>query len=394
MGKVVRPVCECEYKKAVRPVKTAKEATVPPRGRAAFEETKRNSINKDMKGSSNTIISDSLVADVRAIIEDGRQRAYAAAGRIALQTYWNIGRRIVEEEQQGNSRADYGKRLIPALADMLTIKYGSGYSKRNLAYYRKFYLEFKDTEILHTLVQNLNWSHIRRLLSVSNPQAREWYLKTASTDMWSVKTLDRNISSQYYERRLAAQRSNTAIPAQPNASDPMEYIKNPMVAEFMGFRRDNNYSEDQLEQALVNNLEKFILELGRGFAFVERQQHIVTDTADFYIDLVFYNFKMKRFVIFELKTHKLTHQDIGQLDMYVRMYDDLVKSPDDAPTIGVLLCTDTDTTIARYSVLHDNEQLYATKYMTYMPTEEELRREIEQQKEFFRLQQKQQNEEE
>lgn len=195
-----------------------------------------------MKGSSNTIISDSLVADVRAIIEDGRQRAYAAAGRIALQTYWNIGRRIVEEEQQGNSRADYGKRLIPALADILTIKYGSGYSKRNLAYYRKFYLEFKNTEILHTLVQNLNWSHIRRLLSVSDPQAREWYLKTASTDMWSVKTLDRNISSQYYERRLAAQRSNTAIPAQPNASDPMEYIKNPMVAEFMGFKRDNNYS--------------------------------------------------------------------------------------------------------------------------------------------------------
>ena len=159
-----------------------------------------------------------------------------------------------------------------------------------------------------------------------------------------------------------------------------------MVAEFMGFRRDNNYSEDQLEHALVDNLEKFILELGRGFAFVERQQHIVTDTADFYIDLVFYNFKMKRFVLFELKTHKLTHQDIGQLDMYVRMYDDLIKSSDDAPTIGVLLCTDTDNTIARYSVLNDSEQLYAAKYMTYMPTEEELKQEIEQQKEFFRLQ--------
>lgn len=166
-----------------------------------------------------------------------------------------------------------------------------------------------------------------------------------------------------------------------------------MVAEFMGFRREINYSENQLEQALVDNLEKFILELGRGFAFVERQQHIVTDTADFYIDLVFYNFKMKRFVIFELKTHKLTHQDLGQLDMYVRMYDDLVKSPDDAPTIGVLLCTDTDSTIARYSVLHDSDQLFAAKYMTYMPTEEELRNEIEQQKEFFRLQHSKQNDE-
>jgi len=334
-------------------------------------------------GKSKIIISDSLVADVRNIIEEGRKRAFSVAGQVAILTYWNVGRRIVEEEQQGNARADYGKGLIPALADKPTAEYGAGYGRRNLAYYRKFYLEFNDLAILHTRVQNLNWSHIRRILSVSNPEAREWYLKTAANDMWSVKTLDRNISTQYYERRLAAQREDIAMPAPQSGSDPMEYIKNPMVPEFMGFHRDNNYSESQLEQALVDNLEKFILELGRGFAFVERQQHIVTDTADFYIDLVFYNFKMKRFVIFELKTHKLTHQDIGQLDMYVRMYDDLVKGTDDAPTVGVLLCTDTDSTIARYSVLHDNEQLYAAKYMTYMPTEEELRNEIEQQKRFF-----------
>ena len=324
---------------------------------------------------NNIIISDSLVADVRNIIEEGRKRAFSVAGQVAILTYWNVGRRIVEEEQQGNARADYGKGLIPALADRLTAEYGTGYGRRNLAYYRKFYLEFNDLNILHTHVQNLNWSHIRRILSVSNPEAREWYLKTAADDMWSVKTLDRNISTQYYERRLAAQREDIAMPAPQSGSDPMEYIKNPMVAEFMGFHRDNNYSESQLEQALVDNLEKFILELGRGFAFVERQQHVVTDTADFYIDLVFYNFKMKRFVIFELKTHKLTHQDIGQLDM--------VKGTDDAPTVGVLLCTDTDSTIARYSVLHDNEQLYAAKYMTYMPTEDELRNEIEQQKRFF-----------
>lgn len=334
--------------------------------------------------NSKVIISDSLVADVRNIIEEGRRHAFSAAGQIAILTYWNVGRRIVEEEQQGNARADYGKNLIPALADRLTIEFGTGYGRRNLAYYRKFYLEFSDLEILHTRVQNLSWSHIRRILSVSNPEARNWYIKTAAEDMWSVKTLDRNISTQYYERRLAAQREDIAVPAPlQSESDPMEYIKNPMVAEFMGFHRDSNYSESQLEQALVNNLEKFILELGRGFAFVERQQHIVTDTDDFYIDLVFYNFKMKRFVIFELKTHKLTHQDIGQLDMYVRMYDDLIKGVDDAPTVGVLLCTDTDSTIARYSVLHENEQLYAAKYMTYMPTEEELRNEIEQQKRFF-----------
>lgn len=344
-----------------------------------------------MENKKKDIISDSLVADVRNIIEEGRRHAFAAVGQVAILTYWNVGRRIVEEEQQGYARASYGKGLIPALADRLSTEYGSGYGRRNLAYYRKFFLEFRDPEILHTRVQNLNWSHIRRILSVSNPEAREWYLKTAADDMWSVKTLDRNISTQYYERRLAAQCEDIAVPAPRSESDPMEYIKNPMVAEFMGFRRDNNYSESQLEQALVDNLEKFILELGRGFAFVERQQHIVTDTADFYIDLVFYNFKMKRFVIFELKTHKLTHQDIGQLDMYVRMYDDLIKGADDAPTIGVLLCTDTDSTIARYSVLHDSDQLYAAKYMTYMPTEEELRNEIEQQKQFFLEQHRNEN---
>lgn len=332
----------------------------------------------------NDIIAENFVSDIRSIIEQGRKQAYAATGQIAIMTYWNIGRRIVEEEQHGASRAAYGRKLIPALAARLSAEYGIGYGKRNLAYYRKFYLEFKDLEILHMSVQNLTWSHIRRLLSVSNTQAREWYLRTAVEDMWSVDDLDRNISTQYYERRLTAQRDSSTIPAPyTGQTDPLEYIKNPMVAEFMGFHRDTNYSESELEQALIDNLEKFIMELGRGFAFVERQQHIVTDTADFYIDLVFYNFKMKRFVIFELKTHKLAHQDIGQLDMYIRMYDDLIKGKDDNPTIGVLLCTDTDNTIARYSVLHDSDQIFAAKYMTYMPTEDELRREIEQQKRFF-----------
>lgn len=225
-------------------------------------------------------------------------------------------------------------------------------------------------------------------MSVTNPEARKWYLVNASKNMWSTTTLDRNICSQYYERILANQRINpdTILPeAVPpfNESDPLEYIKNPTIAEFMGFTRDTKYSESQLEQALIDNLEKFILELGRGFAFVERQQHIATDLDDFYIDLVFYNFRMKRFVIFELKTHAMTHADVGQLDMYVRMYDDLMKGPDDNPTIGVLLCTDTDSTIAKYSVLNDSQQLFATKYMTYMPTEEELRSEIERQKQFF-----------
>lgn len=333
-------------------------------------------------------VSQEFVCDVRRIIDDGRRQAYAAVGNIALATYWNIGRRIVEEEQKGESRAAYGKQIIDGLADRLSLFYGSNYSKRNLQHYRKFYLVFPDFEKVYEFVHNLNWTHIRRLLSVTNPNARMWYLISASKEMWSTTTLDRNISSQYFERRLAAQRENPALlqieaVAPYNDKDPLEYIKNPTVAEFMGFRRDASYSELELEQALIDNLEKFILELGRGFAFVERQQHIATDIDDFYIDLVFYNFRMKRFVIFELKTHTMRHQDIGQLDMYVRMYDDLIKQPDDNPTIGVLLCTDTDSTVAKYSVLNDSQQLFAAKYMTYMPTEEELRREIEQQKRFF-----------
>ncbi|MBO6288080.1 MAG: DUF1016 family protein [Prevotella sp.] len=345
--------------------------------------------NNDIALQSQTFIS-----DVRTIIEQGRKAAYAAAGQAAIATFWNVGRRIVEEEQSGKARAEYGRQLIPMLAKELTIEYGSGYGKRNLAYYRQFYLTFPKWDILHDLVQNLTWTHIRRMLSVSNPEARIWYMRAAAENMWSTTTLDRNIATQYYERRLAAQLpANTADLPQVQKADPLEYIKNPVVAEFMGFRRDSCYSESELEQALIDNLEKFIMELGRGFAFVERQQHIVTDTDDFYIDLVFYNFKMKRFVIFELKTHRLTHQDIGQLDMYVRMYDDLMRGEDDQPTVGVLLCTDTDKTIARYSVLHDSDQLYAAKYMTYMPTEEELSREIEQQKQFFLEQQKNKEEE-
>lgn len=325
-----------------------------------------------------------LISDVRNIIENGRKLAYDAVGKVSIATFWNVGKRIVEELQHGDARAEYGTRLIKNLADTIVPLYGNTYSKRNLDYYKKFYLTFPNFEIVNTCVHNLDWSHFRRVLSVVNPDARLWYLENASKNMWSVRELDRNICTQYFERRLAAQLAPNVedLPAVAD-KEPLEYIKNPVVAEFMGFHRDAVYSESDMEQALINNLEKFILELGRGFAFVERQQHIVTETSDFFIDLVFYNFKIKRFVIFELKTHRLTHQDIGQLDMYVRMYDDLVKGADDNPTIGVLLCTDTDNTIARYSVLHDSDQIFAAKYMPYMPTEEELRQEIEQQKQFF-----------
>lgn len=325
-----------------------------------------------------------VLVDIRKIIEQGRRQAYTAAGQAAIVTYWQIGRRIVEEEQNGEKRAQYGKKLIAMLSQQLTCEYGSGYSKRSLEEYRRFYLCFKNLEIAHACVHNLTWTHFRIIMREATPEGRLWYMKEAAEQMWSTRTLERNVSTQYYGRMMASQRESLALPKPAIAeSDPMEYIKNPVVAEFMGFRKDTKYDESQLEQALIDNLQQFIMELGRGFAFVERQKHITTDTDDFYIDLVFYNFRMKRFVLFELKTHKLTHQDVGQLDMYVRMYDDLMKGEDDNPTIGVLLCTDTDNTIARYSVLHESQQLFAAKYMAYMPTEEELRREIEQQKRFF-----------
>lgn len=337
---------------------------------------------------SNQLLSENFIKDVKSIIEQGRQDAYIAVGISQIETYWKIGRRIVEEEQNGAERAKYGAHLLLKLSEELQKEYGTSYSDRNLRSYRQFYLSFKNFEIWNERVPNLTWTHIRKVLPVSSEEARVWYLTQASKCMWSTETLGRNIASQYYERRLAQQRANPVTAsdraiAPYNDKDPLEYIKNPTIAEFMGFSRDTKYSESQLEQALIDNLEKFILELGRGFAFVERQQHIVTDLDDFYIDLVFYNFRLKRFVIFELKTHEMTHADIGQLDMYVRMYDDLIRAEDDNPTIGVLLCTDTSSTIAKYSVLNESSQLFAAKYMTYMPTEEELRCEIERQKQFF-----------
>ena len=325
-----------------------------------------------------------ILNDIRAIIEQGRRSAFDAANRIAVVTYWNVGKKIVEEEQHGQNRADYGLKLIQQLSVVLTGEYGSAFSKRNLEYYRKFYLCFNDFAIVNACVHNLSWTHFRRALAVSSPEARLWYIREASEQMWSTRTLDRNISTQYYERLLSSQRQGYSLPAPASEkADPMDYIKSPVVAEFLGFRNNASYEELELEQALIDNLEQFIMELGKGFAFVERQKHITTETGDFYIDLVFYNYKLKSFVLFELKTHKLSHQDIGQLDMYVRMYDSLIKDAGDNPTVGVLLCTDTDSTIARYSVLNDNDRLFAAKYMTYMPTQEELQKEIERQKQFF-----------
>ncbi len=329
-------------------------------------------------------LQNNIVNDIRRIIDESRYDAFGAVNSIAVQTYWNIGKKIVEEEQHGQDRADYGKRLIRQLSDELTKEYGNAFSKRNLDYYRKFYICFRNYEIVNACVHNLTWTHFRRVLAVTSQESREWYIREASEQQWSTRELDRNISTQYYERLLSSHKEGLPLSKSTSVkTDPMDYIKSPVVAEFLGFHNNSDYNESQLEQALIDNLEKFIMELGKGFAFVERQKHIVTETGDFYIDLVFYNYRMKCFVLFELKTHKLSHQDIGQIDMYVRMYDDTIKDENDNPTVGVLLCTDTDSTIAKYSVLNDNDRLFAAKYMAFMPTQEELQQEIERQKQFF-----------
>ena len=338
---------------------------------------------------------DQLLDDLKQIIEQGRKQAYQAGAQIAALTYWQLGKRIVEQEQNGEERAKYGAKLLKTLADQLTITFGSGFSTRNLEYARKVYLAFPQVEIVQTRLRNLSWSHLCLIASVSNSQARRWYCQEASEQMWSVRLLDRNISTQFYERTLAAQKSNLQLPQADKETDdaPLEYIKNPLVAEFLGFRKDTKFDESQLEQALIDHLQQFIMELGRGFAFVDRQKHIYAGGDDYYIDLVFYNIHLHCYVIIDLKTHKLSHQDIGQLDMYVRMYDELIKGENDNPTIGILLCSQNNEDIARFSVLHNSNQLFASKYMTYMPTKEELKDEIETQKQFFLAQHGTDNEE-
>jgi len=330
----------------------------------------------------NTLITSRLYTDVCSIIEHGQQQAYAAVNSSMIETYWNIGKRIVEEEQQGKERAEYGERIIAKLSEQLTFRFGKGYSQRYLACFRLFYLKINDLEILQTRLQNLTWSHIHRVLSVDDPIAIRWYLEMASHEMWSVRTLDRNISTQYYERHYTLPQ----LPVEETFPNKLELLKNPVVAEFLGFKQDNSYSEAELESAIIDHLQDFLIEMGRGFAFMGRQQLVRTDTQDYFIDLVFYNVVLKCYVLIDLKTGTITHQDVGQMDMYVRMYDELKRTEGDNPTIGIVLCSETSKDIARYSILNGNEQLFAAKYKTYLPTEEQLRAEIERQKEIFRLQ--------
>ena len=360
----------------------------------------------------------SLLNDACNIIEQAQATAYRQVNETLIKRNWLLGMRIRHEVLK-DERAEYGEQEVKMLAKVLTAKYGEGFTWRNLYNYIDFYatyngfflnengdsvngqtilhaLSAKSENIFHALRAKspirLTWTHYRIILQESSKEARNWYEREAANEVWSTRTLQRNISSQYYHRMLMSQHKELVhkemIERTSPLQDKMEFIKNPVIAEFLGFPQEATFTESEHETSIINNLQKFIMELGKGYAFVARQQHVHTEKEDYYIDLVFYNYLLKSFVLIDLKTTKVTHQDVGQMDMYVRMYDELKRGENDNPTIGILICADTDEDIARYSVLHDSDQLFAAKYKTYMPTDEELRAEIETQKNIYYLQHK------
>ena len=363
-----------------------------------IEDNKPEKIDQNNFADS-FVKTDDILKDMCGIIESSQKAAYQAVNVALVQRNWLLGYRIAEEELDGDERSEYGLEVIKNISKELTHRYGKGYDRSNLYHYLKFYKTFP--EIVDTTCRQsgtlLSWSHYRALIQVKDKAARDWYEKEAAAQTWSVRTLQRNISSQYYYRMLETQKKELVEHemkelASPYQNDKLEFIKNPVVAEFLGFAQNTDFTESDLEKSILSNLQKFLMELGKGYAFVARQQHIHTEKQDYYIDLVFYNYILKCFVLIDLKTEKITHQDVGQMDMYIRMYDELKRSEGDNPTIGIVLCSDTDDDIARYSVMHGNEQLFASKYKLYLPTEEELKAEIETQKAMFYLQQQEREE--
>lgn len=328
-----------------------------------------------------------LIESLSLIIEQGRGQLKQSVNSVMLQSYWQMGRVIVEHEQQGQARAAYGTQQLQQIAQHLTQQFGKGFDVSNLRNMRRFYSEFP---IQDTLCLELSWSHYRILLRVDNPQARRWYLHEAKQNNWSVRALERQIGVFYYERLLSSQDPAPVIQEahektaalQQNAKD---YLRDPYILDFLNLP-SKHLLESDLEQGLIDNLQRFLLELGKGFAFVERQQRVRTADQDFYIDLVFYHFKLKCFLLIDLKMGKLNHQDVGQMDTYVRIYDQHKKDDDDNPTIGLILCSQKSEAIVKYSVLTDSQQLFAAKYLPYLPTEEELKHELEREREWVQAQ--------
>ena len=371
-----------------------------------------------------------LVNDLRSIVSKARSKAFAAVNYSLVERNWRIGQRIVEEEQNGASRAKYGKHVIEVASAALTEEFGKGFSETNIMNFKKFYLKFKELTIPQTVSEEfkkqkqqtlsdelsshfqkgqtppaqfelrlLPWSHYERLIRVEDKKAREWYAKEAFEQGWSFRTLNRNINTLYYERLLMSKKKQPVVDEMQDKTkayqqDKLEYIKSPVVLEFLGLPEDTSLAESKLETAIINNLEKFLMEMGKGYALVARQQHIRTEENDYYIDLVFYNYLIKSFILVDLKVNRITYQDVGQMDMYLQMYDKMKKGPDDNPTIGIILCTETDSDVARYSTLAKNDQMFAAKYKLYLPDKEDLRREIERQKELYLMAHPEENDKE
>ena len=371
-----------------------------------------------------------LVNDLRSIVSKARSKAFAAVNYSLVERNWRIGQRIVEQEQNGASRAEYGKHVIEVASAALTKEFGKGFSYTNIANYKRFYLTFSDLQILQTVSEEfkkqkhqtlsdessllpqkgqtqpaqfelrlLPWSHYERLIRVEDKKAREWYAKEAFEQGWSYRTLNRNINTLYYERLLMSTKKQPVVDEMQDKTkayqqDKLEYIKSPVVLEFLGLPEDTSLAESKLETAIINNLEKFLMEMGKGYALVARQQYIRTEENDYYIDLVFYNYLIKSFILVDLKVNRITYQDVGQMDMYLQMYDKMKKGPDDNPTIGIILCTETDSDVARYSTLAKNDQMFAAKYKLYLPDKEDLRREIERQKELYLMAHPEENDKE
>ncbi|MDR0940635.1 MAG: PDDEXK nuclease domain-containing protein, partial [Bacteroidales bacterium] len=352
--------------------------------------------NIEKQSTQPIAIAGNFIVQLKQIVQEARQKAYAAVNFAQVEANWLIGQQIVEQEQQGKKRADYGKQIIKLASEELTKEFGNGFSERTLRQFRQFYLMFPEVSNSANTVRQiqrtgfaesfgatfkfLSWSHIQRIMRVQNKDVREWYLKETAEQSWAFRTLDRNINSQYYERLLLSQNKKQVVQEMKEKTsdfqnDKLAFIKNPTVLEFLGLPANAGHIEKDLENAIITNLQLFLLELGKGFSFVARQQLVRTEAENYFIDLVFYNYILKCFVLIDIKTTKITHQDVGQMDMYIRMYDELKRNDGDNPTIGIVLCSETDHDIARYSVLHGNEQLFASKYKLYLPTEEELRRE-------------------
>lgn len=324
--------------------------------------------------------------EIRKAIIEAKNKVVTTVNAAMVASYWVIGKKLYEVQSQADS--SYGKKLIIYTSQKLTEEFGKGFDERNLRNMRQFYETFQKWNAVRS---ELSWTHYRLLMRIKEAEKREYYMKECIECAWSSRQLERQINSFYYERILATSEGKKAevrneIQLLEPDTDPKYLLKDPYILEFLGMEENKAYLEQELEQGLIDNLQSFLLELGKGFCFVARQKRITLDGDHYYIDLVFYNYILKCFVLIDLKTHKLSYQDIGQIDFYVKYFEENIKTEGDNPTIGIVLCSEKNETMVKYSVLNENDHLYASKYKLYIPSEEELKKEIE--RERFNLEQK------